>query len=316
MKISREIRIILFVAAAAAIVIFGIGVLQGRSIFARSFLIHAYFDDVDNLTAGGKVLVNGYQVGQVKSLDYEVDQRRVKVIFDLVKDIPVPVDSRALLADLDFFGSKCIRLQLGRSQQAIESGGRLSGSIEEGMIDKLGGKVDPLASRVDTILVDLQAISRAIRQTVQDSSNRANRILRNVETTTQELSKLTQDFGKTARRVDALAADLQAMASQIKQGGQVERVLNNSAKLSDSLVVTAAKVRQVVEAARGTTEELKTILLKVNQGEGTAGQLLNNRQLYDNLDRSTRNLDSLVVDLKKRPWRYVNFSVFGKKPKE
>ncbi len=316
MKLSREFRIFLFIAAAVAILIFGIGVLQGRSIFARSFQVHAYYADVDNLTAGSKVMVNGLQVGQVLSLDYDVDQRQVKVVFDIVKDIRVPDDSQALIADLDFFGSKCIKLALGRSPQAVENGGRLIGGLQSGMLDRLGGKVDPLTARIDSVLVDLQVIARAIRQTVQDSANRTNRIVRNVEATTAELSQLTRQFGQTARRVEALTTELHGLVAGVRQSGQVERILGNTARLTDSLSATTSRANRVLDAARTSTEELKTILYKVNQGEGTLSQALNSRQLYDNLDRTTRNLDSLVVDLKKRPWRYVSFSVFGRRHRD
>ena len=316
MKLSRELRIFLFVAAAVGLLIFGIGVLQGRSIFARSFEAHAYYPDIDNLTAGSKVLVNGFQVGQVVSLEYDARQRQVKVVFDIVKDIEVPEDSQVWIADMDFFGSKCIKLQMGRSARMLENGGRLSGGVESGMLAKLGGKMDPLSSRIDSVLADLQVISRAIRLTVQDSANRANRIVRHVEATTAQLGQLTQQFGQTARRVDALTADLQGLVSGVRQSGNVERILGNTARLSDSLAASTARANRVLESARSSTEELKTILVKVNRGDGTLGQALNNRQLYDNLDRTTRSLDSLLVDLKKRPWRYVNFSAFGRKHRD
>jgi len=85
--------------------------------------------------------------------------------------------------------------------------------------------------------------------------------------------------------------------------------------MSDTLALTASKARQVVELTRSTAEELKTVIFKINQGEGTAGRLINDPKLYDNLERTTRGLDSLVLDLKARPGRYLNFSVFGKKDK-
>jgi phospholipid/cholesterol/gamma-HCH transport system substrate-binding protein len=60
---------------------------------------------------------------------------------------------------------------------------------------------------------------------------------------------------------------------------------------------------------------MEQVLEKINKGQGTLGQMVNNDTLYQHLDQSARDLDLLLKDLKANPKRYVHFSVFGKKAK-
>lgn len=59
-----------------------------------------------------------------------------------------------------------------------------------------------------------------------------------------------------------------------------------------------------------TSTKLNTMLAKVDSGQGSAGKLLNDEQLYTNMLGLLSRVDSLFIDLKKNPKRYINLSIF------
>ena len=56
---------------------------------------------------------------------------------------------------------------------------------------------------------------------------------------------------------------------------------------------------------------VNTILNKIDKGEGTLGQLINNDSLYNKLTNASKDLDLLIIDIKQHPDRYLNFSIFN-----
>ena len=60
---------------------------------------------------------------------------------------------------------------------------------------------------------------------------------------------------------------------------------------------------------------IKDITAKLNEQTNTIGLLLNERGVYDEVVNTLQSADSLLIDLRKHPKRYVHFSLFGKKDK-
>jgi len=93
--------------------------------------------------------------------------------------------------------------------------------------------------------------------------------------------------------------------------GNLEATSKNLSQLSDSLAqmplgATIANFEQ-------TSADLQKILSRLNNGEGSAGKLLNDEELYHKLLGSSAALEALLTDLKANPKNYVHFSLFGRK---
>jgi len=95
---------------------------------------------------------------------------------------------------------------------------------------------------------------------------------------------------------------------------EIDNLLNNLSTFSDSLV--AAELASTINNANKTFAELAEAMEKINNGEGTIGKMFENDSVYDNLEAATRHLDSLFIDIKANPNRYVHVSVFGRKDKK
>ena len=75
--------------------------------------------------------------------------------------------------------------------------------------------------------------------------------------------------------------------------------------------VAAINFETTVNNANKAIADLQGMISDLKNGKGTLGALLNDRQMYDNLNNASKNLDALMIDLKANPKRYVHFSVFG-----
>lgn len=82
---------------------------------------------------------------------------------------------------------------------------------------------------------------------------------------------------------------------------------------------TMRKVDATLDGVQQFSVRLNTVVdqfdQKLNSTDNTLGLFLNDRSVYDNLSGTLRHADSLMIDLKAHPKRYVHFSVFGKKDK-
>ena len=57
------------------------------------------------------------------------------------------------------------------------------------------------------------------------------------------------------------------------------------------------------------TERLDQLTTGLNAGEGSAGQFLKNKQVYDNLNSAVNELKGLITDIRKDPKKYLNVKV-------
>ena len=72
-------------------------------------------------------------------------------------------------------------------------------------------------------------------------------------------------------------------------------------------------LKKTVVSVDSTLLGLQSITNKLNNNDNTLGLLLNDKQLYDGLLNTVGSADSLLIDLRLNPKRYVHFSLFGRK---
>lgn len=299
MKLTKEIKIALVAIVGILIMYFGINFLKGMNLFSTNNTYFITFDDIQGLGASTPIYADGYKVGTVDGLEYDYKENGpIKVKVDIIKDLRIPQGSKAEIIK-DLMGNLQVNLLLANNpRERVEPGGIIPGAVNGGMMDKAAS----LVPVVEKMLPKLDSILTSVNALLADPALAAS--LHNVETITSNLTVST-------RELNTLMAGLNKQVPGMI--GKANGVLDNTNRLTANLASldvqgTLNKVNQTLESAHQFTE-------KLNSNQGSLGLLMNDTKLYDNLTSTMSHADSLVIDLKAHPKRYVHFSVFGRKDK-
>jgi len=299
MKLTKEIKIALVAIVGILVMYFGINFLKGMNLFSTNNAYYMTFDDIQGLGASTPIYADGYKVGTVDGLEYDYKENGpIKVKVDINKDLRIPQGSKAEIVK-DLMGNLQVNLLLANNpRERVEPGGIIPGAVNGGMMDKAAN----LVPVVEKMLPKLDSILTSVNALLADPALPAS--LHNVETITSNLTVST-------RELNTLMAGLNKQVPGMI--GKANGVLDNTNRLTANLASldvqgTLNKVNQTLESAHQFTE-------KLNSNQGSLGLLMNDTKLYDNLTSTMSHADSLVIDLKAHPKRYVHFSVFGRKDK-
>lgn len=299
MKLTKEIKIALVAIVGILVMYFGINFLKGMNLFSTNNAYYMTFDDIQGLGASTPIYADGYKVGTVDGLEYDYKENGpIKVKVDIIKDLRIPQGSKAEIVK-DLMGNLQVNLLLANNpRERVEPGGIIPGAVNGGMMDKAAN----LVPVVEKMLPKLDSILTSVNALLADPALAAS--LHNVETITSNLTVST-------RELNMLMAGLNKQVPGMI--GKANGVLDNTNRLTANLASldvqgTLNKVNQTLESAHQFTE-------KLNSNQGSLGLLMNDTKLYDNLTSTMGHADSLVIDLKAHPKRYVHFSVFGRKDK-
>ena len=296
---TKEVKIALVAIAGVVVLFFGMNFLKGLNIFSSEDNYYVQFSDITGLSSSSPVYADGFKVGVVKDIIYDYTHSEgSKVLIGGDKQLRIPQGSSAEIVS-DMLGNVKVNLLLANNpREKVAPGGLIKGMINDGAMGKLQDMVpavEKMLPKLDSIMTSLNAIlaDPAIRQSLHN----VQAITDNLTTSTAQLNTLMAGLNKNVPGMMAKA----------------NNVLDNTETLTANLaaVDVASTMRQVDQ----TIANVQQLTAKLNSKEGSLGLLMNDTQLYDNLNSTMRNADSLVIDLRQHPKRYVHFSVFGRKDK-
>lgn len=296
---TKEVKIALVAIAGIVIVYFGMNFLKGMTLFSDNNIYFIKFKDVSGLTASNPIFADGYQVGIVKNIDYDFRGKRdIVVEFEVDNSLRIPKGSSAEI-ESDFMGNVKMNLLLANNpRERVEPGDTIVGELSAGLMSK----VQKLLPTLDQVLLKLDSILTSVNALTADPS--LPQSLHNIQTVTSNLTASTN-------QLNAIMGDLNRNVPGIL--AKANGVLDNTNKLTGNLaaVDVAGTMQQVDETIAG----LKNFSNQLNNPEGSLGLLMNDASLYNNLNATMRSADSLLVNVRQHPKRYVHFSLFGKKDK-
>lgn len=296
---TKEVKIALVAILGIVVLFYGLQFLKGLDVFSSDDSYYVTFSDVSGLSASSPVYANGYRVGVVKSLNYDYNpQGSIVAELGLDKQMRIPRGSRAELAS-DLLGNIKINIILSDDPiNMLEKGDTISGAPEQGVMSKVGGMIPAL----ENMLPKLDSIMASLNMLLADPALRNT--LHNVEGMTSSLN--------------ATSVELRTLSSQLNKEmpammKRTNSVLDNTQQLTAHLA--AIDVATMTAQVNQTLANVEQMTQKLNSNEGTLGLLMRDASLYNNLSATAASADSLLIDLKAHPKRYVHFSVFGKKDK-
>ena len=299
MKFTKEIKIALVAIFALVVLFFGMQFLKGLSILSSNNSYFVAFADATGLSTSSPVYANGYRVGVVKALNYDyAPDGNIIATLELDQQMRVPAGSRAELAS-DLLGNIKINLVLADDPlHMLAVGDTIPGAAEVGVMSKLGG----MLPAIEKMVPKLDSIMSSLNMLLADPALRNT--LHNVE-------GMTANLDATSRELRTLSASLNSEVPGMLQ--KTNGVLDNTQQLTANL--STIDVADMMAKVVRTLKNVEEMTQRLNNAEGTLGLLMRDKSLYQNLTRTAADADSLMIDLKQHPKRYVHFSIFGKKDK-
>lgn len=304
---KKEIKIALTAIVALVLLFIGLNFLKGINVFKSTNTYYVKFKDVAGLAVSNPVYANGYPVGIVRTINYDYQRgENVVVAIELDDDMRVPAQTRAEL-ETELMGGVKMLLVLGPNPaKNIEQGDTIQGGMHLGAMDKLNDMiptVEKMLPKLDSIMDNLNRLTgdpalaatlhnaQAITDNLKESSIQLNRMMRN------DLPPMLANLKSASANANRLTANLAAI--------DVQTTINS---VNATLTSAHNLANQLGDMSTNLDRKLKS-------KDNTLGLFLNDTNVYDNLNSTLRNADSLMIDLKAHPKRYVHFSVFGKKEK-
>jgi phospholipid/cholesterol/gamma-HCH transport system substrate-binding protein len=292
LKIKREILLGILGVVSLLLFIWGVNYLKGTDLLQRQQIFYVIYPKVDGLIESHPVSVNGVKIGQVNKIGFHRDRTgRVVVECIINPDIDIPVNSQAILRSASLIGGYEIVLQLGDSNMIMQHSDTLTGVIQPSLQDDIAAQLDPFKDQSATILARFDTLLTSLNM-VFDNENRTN------------LSHGIGELNKSLRHIESIAANIN------KQEQSINKIVGNLTAITDS--IAALEIKSVLDQTSKSIETLQQVLSSVNEGEGSLTRLLHDDGLYQNLERSSYELELLLEDIRNNPRKYFNFSVFGK----
>ena len=312
MKISNETKIGALTAIAITLLILGFNFLKGKDTFDRSKKIYAVFKNVEGVQVSNAVTIQGLQIGTVADInETDRDLDGIVVSISLKKDVNIPKNSFAVI-NSGLISSSSIVINKGDSKDFLASGDTIQAQNRLNLVSQLEKNIDPIVARLNGTLESLDSLVEVIGSMFDPKTkNNFTAIFSHLAASSASLQALlneqTGTLAKSLNNVDSFTGNLARNSDRIN--GTLSNLQKTTEKLSN------AKIEETVESIQSTMNELKAVIAKINNSNGTLGLLVNDKKLYQNLESTTRSLNILLDDFRIHPKRYVNISVFGKKDK-
>ncbi|MCQ2334432.1 MAG: MlaD family protein [Paludibacteraceae bacterium] len=298
----KEIRVSILFLLAVVLLYYGMYFLKGINLFHKTNTYITTFQNTNGLVEQNNVYIHGYKVGIVDKILYDFSSSTPFVVhFSTNTDIQLPQGTVVTMIADGLLGGTALELRFPDQMDEADlayyhCNDTLPSKVEEGMVSSLMGMVSNLSSKLDPILVNLDSLSFALRNNLTDEQmaqlvRSLNSTLRNTQAATGKLDKIL------AVQVPQLMDSIQLVVCD------VHRITND---------VAEANLRATILKLDTTVNGVNQFMDKVNSTDGTIGMLLNDKNLYINLNNTVTSADSLISDLKANPKRYVQFSLFGK----
>lgn len=307
---TKEIRIALVAIVGIVLLFFGMNYLKGVRLLGDGNNYYINFTNIDGLSESNPVKANGFKVGTVTAIKYDYDNHgKIVVEVDIDKRFKIPAGTVAEISS-DLLGNVEIDLVEGDFKDGfIQPNGNIEGRINGGAL----AQVKEMVPKVEKLLPKIDSILTSVNYILADPA---------LPSTIHHAEQVTYDLTTTTRQINTLMAEVNKSIPGLM--GKADGVLNNAssamgnvANVTDNLngKIESIDLEGTIAELQATLQNLKSFTAALNDNNGSLGLLMNDRSVYDNLNSTMAHADSLLINLREHPKRYVHFSIFGKKDK-
>jgi len=297
MSRRTEIQVGATVIVALVILVAGTAWLKDTMLSASKTVWRVEFPQTGGLSGSDEVLVNGIRKGQVRSMGLEGDH--VVVELELADDVKLTHDSRVAIRNVGLMGERVIAVDLKTTGTPYAPGETIQGEYEQGLgevMGQLGGAIDAVGdlSRELKNVASMLGRDGRLERTIQnfDETSEALRLV--VSENRVALKSTMDNFSEASQTAKRLTTDRE---------DQLRQALDNFSSAAEKMDHLSGRLDSLRSVIQGMTS-------RVERGEGTLGKLVNDEQLYAELNDSIQSFKALVEDIKAHPKRYLKFSLF------
>ena len=303
---NKEFKIGFIAIVTMAVLFTGVNYLKGINLFDNNRNIYAIYTNIDGLQEGSGVMVNGFKVGIVKKISLLTEENySLLVELSIEDDIDIPSNSISKIVNEDIMGTKGVALLLGDSNMNIEKGDTLTSDIEGSLKDEVNKQVLPLKNKAEELISSIDSVVTVITAVLsKDARASLTKSLESLDytfnTMSQTMTKVNQIVDQNDDRISSIVKNLEA------NNDEITNILKNFSDLSDDIAQSNIK---------NLLASLGEVSKKISDSEGSLGMFINDKDLYLNMEKSSKELAALIKDIKLHPKRYVDLSLFGGKSK-
>ena len=296
---SKEVQIALVAIVGIVVMFFGLKFLKGMTLFSTADNYYAQFSNVAGLSVSSPIYSNGYRVGVVEDVIYDYSgTSSIVAVLGLDSKMKLPKGTRAEISK-DLMGNVELDLILGPSPVDImEPGDTIRGAVSQGAL----GKASEMIPQIQQMLPKIDSILANVNMLLSDPALRSS--LHNID-------QITANLSSTTNELHHLSTNLKTQVPGMIE--KADNVLDNTNTLTKNL--SDLDIAMTMAKVNNTLQNVEQMTAKLNSNDGTIGLLMRDQELYRNAASTMGHVDSLMIDLKQHPKRYVHFSIFGRKDK-
>lgn len=306
MKLTREIKTAILVITSILLFIWGYSFLKGRDLFTSYVTLYAEYETVEGLTTSAPVTLNGLVIGKVNNIIIVESSGKLLVELQIKTDFPISKSSVAAIYEPGFIAGKQIAIEPNIKDKSVSvDGQRLKGEIRLGLTETVGNKLVPIQEKLEKIIGNADVLISGLNNVLDKKAQE------DLGTSLGELSATMKQFHKASVSMNTILDKNKAQITGVV--ANFNKISDNFSKISDSL--NKADLGRTVKSLNETLAKVDEIMNDLNSGNGTMGKLLKDEALYNNLNKTSQELELLLQDVRLHPTRYINVSLFGKKDK-
>jgi len=305
-NLSKEFKVGLLTIVCGSILYAGFNFLKGIELFSNSHEYYVLYDNIDGLQESNPVVLSGMPVGRVRRIDIlQGEKIQMLVTLDIDAQIKITDSCVAVLKDAGLLGGKSVELQISSKGKLLNHQDTIRSNSEMSLMAQAGQRAEPLLNQVDTLLFR----TNRVLEKFNDMSDTIGLLLRNTAILSGNAAAMVAENRTNLQKI---MGNLQVLSgSLVETEKELKPLLGKMNNIADS--VKAMQLATASEKMQKTIQEINTSLVSINSAQGTMGKLLKDSALYVNSNKAIVSLDSLLVDFRKHPKRYVHFSMFGRK---
>lgn len=311
MKISNEVK----VGAAAILTILAFiwlfNFLKGKDYFKKTVYYYSVYDDIGGLAESSPVEINGFRVGVVQSISLlNKTSGKLLVTYSVSNDFRLPVNSVAEILPVSIIAGMKVQFLIGEGPGFYNEGDTIPGKLSESIIVSIEKQFGPIKDKLLSLVVALDSVTNAIDDVLDPEFRKnVNGIVSNLNSTAGSVNEI---IGSNEADLKKAVEDLTRFSRMLADNSpKISSAVTNLESITDTLA--ASDIYSSMASLKKSLEGTSDILKNLNEGKGSAGQLLTDDSLYTNLSGTLESLNHLLQDMKANPKKYVHFSLFGKK---